>query len=273
MGAPMARHIAAAGHEVTAWNRTRSKAEGIEGVRVADTPAAAAGGADALLTMLTDGDAVADAVDGVLRPGLLWLQMSTVGIAATERLQALAADAGATYVDAPVLGTKAPAEQGKLTVLASGPADALERARPVFEAVAARVMELGEAGEGTKLKLVANNWVVSLMEGIAETIAFAEAIGVDPRNFLEAIDGGPLNAGYAQLKGKMIIDRDFSPSAPLSVMLKDTGLIREAAARAGTTIPLADLIERQFGRAVDAGHGDEDMAATWFATGDDGGVN
>ena len=97
------------------------------------------------------------------------------------------------------------------------------------------------------------------------TLTFAQAIGVDPAHFLEAIDGGPLNAGYVQLKGKMILDGDFSPSAPLSVMLKDVGLIREAAERAHTTVPLADLIERQFGRAVDAGHGDEDMAATWFA--------
>jgi 3-hydroxyisobutyrate dehydrogenase len=272
MGAPMARNLAAAGFDVHAWNRTREKAEGIEGVSVAASPAEAAEGAGFLITMVTDGDAVESVVPDAVREGVIWLQMSTVGLEATERLMKLAADRGVPYVDAPVLGTKEPAEKGALTVLASGPADALERARPVFDAVAARTLELGDAGQGTRLKLVANNWVVGLMETIAETFAFAEALDVDPRKFLEAIAGGPLDSGYAKVKGELIMKREFPPSAPLSIMHKDTELILEAAARAGIEIPLAELIDRQFEKAIEAGHGDEDMAATYYATARDAGV-
>jgi 3-hydroxyisobutyrate dehydrogenase len=272
MGAPMARHVAAAGFEVRAWNRTREKAEDIEGVEVADSPAAAAEGADVVITMVTDGDAVGQVASDVVREGILWLQMSTVGIDATDRLMEFARERGAVYVDAPVLGTKLPAEQGKLTVLASGPADAIDRARPIFDSFAAKVLELGEAGNGTRLKLVVNTWVVTVMEGVAETIAFAEALGLDPNLFLEAIDGGPLDSGYAKLKGKMIMDRDFAPSAPLSIMHKDTELILDAARTAGIEVALAEVVDRQFERAIEAGHGDEDMAATYYATARDGGV-
>jgi 3-hydroxyisobutyrate dehydrogenase len=272
MGAPMARHLAAAGFEVRAWNRTREKAEGIDGVQVADSPAAAVAGAHFLITMLTDGDAVESVVPDDLHEGLTWLQMSTVGIDATERLMQLAAGRGVPYVDAPVLGTREPAEKGALTVLASGPDDAIERARPVFDAFAARVLELGEAGGGTRLKLVANTWVVAVMEAVAETFAFSEALGVDPRRFLDAIEGGPLDLGYAKAKGQMILKREFPPSAPLSVMHKDTELILEAARKSGIELPLAELIASQFERAIAAGHGDEDMAATWYATAGDAGV-
>lgn len=128
MGAPMARRLLAGGHQVRAWNRSREKAEPLaaDGATVAGSPAEAAEGADVLLTMLADGGAVEQVVgDAAARPGTLWLQMSTVGIAATERLSGLAGDL--VFVDAPVLGTREPAERGQLTVLASGPDQARER--------------------------------------------------------------------------------------------------------------------------------------------------
>jgi 3-hydroxyisobutyrate dehydrogenase len=266
MGAPMARNIAAAGHEVVAWNRTREKAEGIDGVDMAGSPAKAVDGADAVVTMLADGDAVQSVAPDAITGDALWLQMSTVGIAATERLADLARDRGATFVDAPVLGTKQPAEKGELVVLAGGPDDALDRAQPVFDAVGSKTVRLGEAGNGTRMKLVLNSWLVTLVEGLAETIAFAERIGVDPSRFLEIIDGAPIGAPYAQLKGKAMIDRDFTPSFPLSLALKDARLVRQAAEKAGIDLPIAQVVERQFGRAVEAGHGDEDLAAAYHAT-------
>jgi 3-hydroxyisobutyrate dehydrogenase len=272
MGAPMARNIASAGHDVTAWNRTRDKAEAVEGVTVADSPAEAAESADFLVTMLSDGDAVESAARDALREGLTWLQMSTVGLEATERLMNIAEERGVTYVDAPVLGTKEPAESGALTVLASGDSDAVARARPIFDAVGAKVLELGDAGEGQRLKLVANTWVVALTEATAETFALAEALGVDPRRFLELIEGGPLDVGYAKAKGALILKREFPPSFPLRLALKDVRLVREAARQAGTDVPLADVIERQFERAAEAGHGDEDLAATYIAAARDADV-
>lgn len=274
MGAPMARNLAREGHEVRVWNRTREKAEavGCEAL-VADTAADAAHAAGAVVTMLSDGDAVAAVASDFVAEDVLWLQMSTVGIEATESLMALAADRGAVFVDAPVSGTREPAEQGALTVLASGPTTAIAAAKPVFDVVGTRTVELGDAGEGTRLKLVLNAWLVALVEGLAEAIALAEAIGVDPRTFLDAIDGAPIGTPYAQLKGKAMIDREFPPSFPLSLALKDARLVMAAAAQAGVELPVAEAVARQFARAEEAGHGGDDMAAVFLAGARDAGVS
>jgi 3-hydroxyisobutyrate dehydrogenase len=270
MGAPMAHNLVKAGFTVRVWNRTIEKARAIEGAQVCSTPAEAAHGADFLLTMLSDGKAVEATVsDGVLDGGAAWLQMSTVGLVATERLEKLAAESGTPFVDAPVVGTKQPAEKGELTILVSGPRDVRERARPVFEAVGSRMIELGEAGEGTRLKLVINSWLVILVEGLAETLAFAEAIGIDPEKFLETIDGGPTGPPYAQLKGKMMIARKFDPAFSLALARKDAGLVLEAAERHGFDAALVEVVARKMDEAIAAGHGDEDMAATFYASAPD----
>jgi 3-hydroxyisobutyrate dehydrogenase len=179
----------------------------------------------------------------------------------------LAASAGIAFVDAPVLGTKQPADAGELIVLASGPTDALERCAPIFEAVGSRTELLGEAGQGTRTKLVVNTWVLALTAGLAETITVAETLGVDPGRFLEIIDGGPTNAGYAQLKGGMMIERAFEPSFPLRLARKDADLVLEACEREGVGLPLIDALERTFARAEELGHGDKDMAAVYEAAG------
>src|SRR3954462_1911054 len=263
MGAPMARNLVEAGLDVRVWNRTSERARAVEGAWVSETPSEAAEGADFVLTMLSDGDAVEETVRDVEFGNAAWLQMSTVGIDATERLMELAGDA--PFVDAPVVGTKQPAEKGELTVLASGPRDARERAQPVFDAVAARVVELGEAGEGTRLKLVINSWLVILVEGLAETMAFSEGIGIDPERFIETIEGGPTGPAYAQLKGKMMIARKFDPAFSLALARKDAALVLEAAERHDFDAPLAHAVMRQMDTALEAGHGDDDMAATYVA--------
>jgi 3-hydroxyisobutyrate dehydrogenase len=257
MGAPMARNLASAGHDVRVWNRTREKAEET-GLEVLDTPTAE--GADVLITMLSDGDAVESVMDGVsLRDDQLWWQSSTIGVAATERLAARRA-----FVDGPVLGTRGPAEAGELTVLASGPGR--ERLGEVFEPVSARVVDMGdEIGAATRMKLVLNTWVVALTEGVAESIALAEGLGLDPAQFLEIIDGGPMGPAYAKLKGTMMIERRFEPSFPLALAAKDAGLVDDAARAAGLDLPLPRAIRDQMAKAVAAGHGDEDMAATIWA--------
>ena len=188
MGLPMARHIAATGLEVRAWNRTREKAESLaeHGIEIADTAADAASGADFVVTILSDADAVSSAMEGDegglagAAHGATWLQMSTIGIEGTERCATLAEEHDLVLVDAPVVGTKQPAEEGKLTVLASGPEDARDRCEPIFNAVGQKTVWLGEAGTGTRMKLVINSWLLSLVEGLAETIAFAEGIDIDP---------------------------------------------------------------------------------------------
>jgi 3-hydroxyisobutyrate dehydrogenase len=265
MGAPMARNLAAAGHEVRAWNRSRERAEPLaaDGVQVAGSPDEAAAGAEIVVTMLSDGDAVeAVAAELAFPDGAVWAQMSTVGIEATERLLARAADAGVPLVDAPVLGTKAPAEQGKLIVIASGDAGARERCAPVFDAVGARTVALGdEPGASTRMKLVLNAWLVSLVEGLAESIALAEGLGVDPAGFLEIIDGGPLGPAYAKMKGTMMIERSYEPSFSLALAAKDARLALDAAEASGLELPALSAIRAQLEKAVEQGHGDADMAA------------
>jgi 3-hydroxyisobutyrate dehydrogenase len=273
MGGPMARNVAEAGLDTRVWNRTREKAEAVEGAEVADTPAEAVEGVDIVVTMLADGSAVEKVMtEGgaleAMRDDAIWLQASTVGIEWTERLTGLAEDRGMTYVDAPVLGTKAPAEQGELTVLASGPDNALDACQPVFDAIGSKTVRLGEAGGGTRLKLVINNWLLSLLGNLGETIAFAESIGVPPESFLEAIDGGAVGAPYAQIKGPMMIEREFPTSFPLKLALKDLELVLEAAERHDAEMPVASAAARNFRRAVDDGHGDEDMAAVYHASAD-----
>lgn len=271
MGFPMARNIARAGLSVRAWNRSRDKAEPLagDGASVVDTPREAIDGADAIVTMLADSDAVADVLDDdaldAAGDGAVWLQMSTVGIEGTERLRAIAGDARIDYVDAPVLGTKQPAENAELVVLASGPDAIRDRVQPLFDAVGKKTLWVGEAGAGSRLKLVTNSWIVSVVEGAAETIAFAEGIGVDPHEFLEAVAGGPLDLPYLQLKGKAMIERRFEPSFRLALAAKDARLVDEAVDRAGLDLPMLSAIARRFAEGAEQ-HGDEDMAATFLTS-------
>ena len=271
MGAAMARNLLSAGMEVRAWNRTREKAEPLaeDGAKVTDTPAEAAEGADFLITMLSDAGTVEEAVGGnvlpVLAEGGVWLQMSTVGTEGSGRLERLAAERGVAYVDAPVLGTKQPAEQGALIVLASGPEEVRERSQPVFDAVGSKTLWLGPAGAGSRLKLVVNNWIVGLVGVLAETTALAEATGVDPARFLEVIEGGPLGLPYAQIKGKMMIEEEFPTSFSLRLARKDAALVLDAAEKEGLRLAVAEAVAARFDEALDAGHGEEDVAAVYHA--------
>lgn len=273
MGAPIARNLAGAGLSVRAWNRTRDRARPLaeHGVDVVDSPAEAARGADVVVTMLADGDAVeATAAEGGVLDAMdgdaVWAQMSTVGIEATERLSALAGERGIAFVDAPVLGTRQPAEQGALVVIAAGPEAAIERCRALFEAVGSKTVVLDRAGQATRLKLAVNTWLVGIVESLAETVALARALDLDPARFLEAIEGTAVDCGYAHAKGELMIEESFEPPAfPLRLADKDARLVLEAAAGAGLELPLAEAVRRQFARAVDAGHGDEDMAAVYRA--------
>jgi 3-hydroxyisobutyrate dehydrogenase len=273
MGQPMARHIAEAGMEVRAWNRTREKAEPLagKGIRIADTAADAAAGADIVLTILSDAEAVISTMEGAdgalagAERGAIWLQMTTIGIEGNERCAVLAEQAGLVLVDAPVVGTKKPAEEGKLTVLASGPEEAREPCEPIFKAIGQRTIWLGEAGNATRMKLVINSWLLSLVQGLAETISFAEGIGVDPSQFLEVISGGATDTPYAQMKGAMMVEGDFEPSFKLGLAAKDARLVMEAASRHDLELPMLEAINQRLDEAARE-HGDKDMAATYLAS-------
>jgi 3-hydroxyisobutyrate dehydrogenase len=284
MGFPIARNIARAGMPVRAWNRSRDKAEALakDDAYIADTPADAARGAGIVITMLADADAVTAAMDGpdgalkvmaganskggpMAPQHPLWIQLSTIGEDATRRCAQLANRAGVGFVDAPVLGTRQPAEEGKLVVLESGPQEARPRTQPVFDAIGQRTIRAGEAGAGTRLKLVTNSWVLAVVEAGAETIALAEGLGLDPALFFQAIEGGPLDLPYLRMKGKAMTERDFSPAFALKLAAKDAALVRKAAEDRAMDLPLVVAIARRLAEGA-AEHGDKDFSATYLTS-------
>ncbi|GAB2847877.1 NAD(P)-dependent oxidoreductase [Streptomyces deserti] len=275
MGAAMARNLVRAGHTVRAWNRTRAKAEPLaaDGAHIAGTPAEAVEGADAVLTMLYDGPAALDVMRRAapaLRPGTAWMQSTTAGIEAVGELAAFARDHGLVFYDAPVLGTRQPAEAGRLTVLAAGPAEDRDRVTPVFEAVGARTVWTGEDGaqaSATRLKLVTNSWVLAATAATGEVLALAQALGVDPDSFFDLVAGGPLDMGYLRAKARLVLDGQLSPAQfAVDTAAKDARLIVQAAEQHGIRLDVAAAGAARLERAAAQGHGDEDMAAAYFAS-------
>lgn len=265
IGGGMAANIARAGIPLRVWNRTLAKAEGLGGT-VCVSPGEAVAGATIVVTTLADGPATESTIrTAAPAPGAVWMQSATVGVEWSERLAATAADLGLLYIDAPVLGTKGPAQAGQLTVLASGPEAARDVLAPILDAVAAKVLWLGEAGAGSRLKLVCNSWVLTIVEGVAEALALAGALGLPPDAFLDAVAGSAVDAPYVQLKGKAMLSGDFDAQFPLWGAAKDAGLICEAATSAGLELALSEAVRSHFERAMAAGHGDLDMAATYLS--------
>ncbi|MFE9674038.1 NAD(P)-dependent oxidoreductase [Streptomyces sp. NPDC006259] len=278
MGAAMARNLARAGHTVRAWNRTRARAEPLaaDGVAVADSPAEAVRDADVVLTMVHDGPAALEAMRAAapgLRADAAWVQSTTVGVDSVEDLAAFAREQGLIFFDAPVLGTRQPAEAGQLTVLAAGPEAHRAAVRPVLDAVGARTVWTGEDGTGgsaTRLKLVANSWVLAVTAATGEVLALSKALEVDPHDFFELIAGGPLDMGYLRAKAALVLeDRLTPPQFGVVTAVKDARLIVEAGARRGVRLDVAAASADRLERAVTQGHADEDMAAAYFASFDE----
>jgi 3-hydroxyisobutyrate dehydrogenase len=276
MGAPMARNIAREGLTVRAWNRTTERARPLEqdGATVAAQPEHAVDGADVAVTMLADAGPtieIAEAILPALGPDAIWVQAGTIGIEATDRCSDLAQRHGTTFVDAPVLGTLKPAQDGALTVLASGPGDAIERCSPIFRAIGQRTVRLGAAGQGTRLKLAVNAWVLALTQGTAEAVALAKGLGLGLDQMIEALEGSPTDAPYFRMKAKLMDEGEYPASFTLRLAAKDAALMEEAAEQAGVDVPMIRAIARRLAEGVEAGHGEEDMAATYRLSAPDGG--
>ncbi len=273
MGGAVARRLLAAGFAVRVWNRTRERAASLadQGAALADSPADAADQADFVLTMLTDGGAVERVMFGprgaasAVADDAVWLQASTVGTRSAQVLGRGAAVQELVYVDCPVLGSREAAERGELVMLASGPDEVRERCAAVFEPLAKRVLWVGPAGAGSKLKLVANAWLIGLVGALAEAVALAQCTGADPALFLEAIKGGSAGAPLAETKGRAMMAAEFPPSFPLSLAHKDIRLVQQAADDCDLLLPLAGTMAQQFGRATQLGHGGDDLAAVYYA--------
>ena len=238
MGAGMVGSLRRAGIPVRMWNRDPAKARTLTGTgaELAASPAEAAAGADVVLTMVFDADAAVDVVRSAApAPGTVWLQCTTVGVDGVQRTIATAADLGLVLLDCPVLGTRKPAEDGALVLLASGDDGARARLAPVFDALGSRTLWLGEAGAGSRLKMACNAWLLMVTAGVAQSIALARGLGLDPQHFLDAIAGGAMDTPYAHVKGAAMISGEFPVSFGLTGATKDARLIREALQAAGVT--------------------------------------
>jgi 3-hydroxyisobutyrate dehydrogenase len=264
MGSAMARNLAAAGLTTRVWDRAASATGPLADAGVV---VAASG---VVITMLPTADAVESVIfDGqvaeAFADGCVWAQMGTIGVEGTLRIRdRLAAQRpGVMFVDAPVSGSKGPAEQGQLLILASGPAAAADAVRPVFDVIGRKTVWLGEAGRGSQVKLVVNAYLSILIEGVAETMELADRLGIGHQQLAEVIEGGPLDAPLADAKFHKMDRGDFAAEFPLEWALKDVDLVIDAAG--GQALPLLAALSGQWHAAVAAGYGREDISAARLA--------
>ena len=275
MGAPIARDLLRAGFRVRVWNRTPGKAASLvaEGAQLASSPAEAAAAADVVITMLTDGSAVKSVMSGpagalpAIGPDAIWVQMSTVGVEWSDRLAELAGRHDVTFVDAPVSGSSTPAAAGQLLILAAAPAATRARVESVFDVLGRRTVWLERVGDGSRLKLAINNWMVVMVEGMAETIALTTALGLDADLLLDTVADGPMASDYAMAKGVAMVDRNFVPGFPLRLAAKDAELARRAAQLHDLQLPLIDALLPRWHEVIADGHGDDDIASAITAVG------
>ncbi|MCU1457525.1 MAG: hypothetical protein JWL73_1617 [Actinomycetia bacterium] len=266
MGHAMATNALRAGIPTTVWNReveaTRDLAK--LGADVAETPADAATRAALVVTMVTDADAVISIARDqgmldALAPGAIWAQMSTIGVVGTERVISLVDQErpDIILVDAPVSGSKEPAEQGQLTIFASGPDTARAPLTPLFDALGQRTIWVGPVGTGTRVKIVNNTWLAFGAEAVDASVALGHRLGLEPQAVEDALGGGPLVSPWQAAKLRRIIDGDFSPQFALSLALKDVRLALDAA-DADRFSALASLAD-EWERVVQLGWGDQDL--------------
>ncbi len=265
MGHGMATSALRAGIPTIVWNRNHRATEDLAelGAEVAATAADAARQATIVVTMVTDADAVVsiardEGMIAALDPGSIWVQMSTIGVAGIEQVKALvdAERPDVILIDAPVSGSKDPAEKGQLTIFASGPRSARARVAPLFDALGQRVIWVGNVGSGTRLKLVNNTWLAFAAESVAASIALARHLGVDTRVVVDALHGSSLVSPWQSAKLSRIADNEFSAQFALSLALKDVRLALQAADDQFETLAcLAD----EWQHAVDQGLGDQDL--------------
>jgi 3-hydroxyisobutyrate dehydrogenase-like beta-hydroxyacid dehydrogenase len=272
MGAPMAQRLIAAGHQVTVWNRTRERAEALEGAKAASTPAEAATGAEAVLTSLFD-DAANEEVllgsDGVgqggliqaLKPGTLHISLSTISVQLSERLTTEHAIRNLAFVAAPVFGRPNIAEEGRLWIVAAGADNAIAQARPLFSPLARGVSVVGrEPRQAHAVKLGGNFLISAMNNSLAESFVYAEAQGIPPEAFLDTVNSALFQSPFYAAYGQVMLHPPKKPGATLDLGAKDLRLLREAAASRHTSLSLADNLAEIFAEAQQSGLGNEDWA-------------
>lgn len=269
MGAPMARNIMDAGYELHVYNRTPEKAKPFveDDVPVHDSPAEVAIHSDVMFIMVTEPEALNEVLtreNGVLQ-GLqeetVVTNMSTVSHEATMDAAESVESAGGRFLDAPVSGTKKPAENGTLVILTGGDESLVEEVTPVLQTMGKEIIYCGETGQATNMKLMINLLLGSMMEGLSEALVFGKKLGLSPEKMLQTIEAGGLHAPFFSAKTNAIRSGNFSKNFPVNLMLKDLNLVMDSGGNNGITLPQTTVTREMFNAANIAGSGDEDMAA------------
>jgi 3-hydroxyisobutyrate dehydrogenase len=274
MGSAMAHRLLSEGFGVVVWDREPGHVAALaqRGAVTASEPGNVVREADVVITMLPTADVVLSVMEPLLPEwpsATIWLQMSSVGATESDQLARVAADHGVILIDAPVSGSTRPAEEGKLTVLASGPDSARRRVEPVLAALASRIQWVGEAGMGSRLKLAANHWMITMVAALAETMHLCNMMGLDQEQFIALLDGGPLGSSYALDKLSEMTRHEYPAGFPVRLAIKDLELVREVGQAAHSEMPLlAATLQRMTASA--ASHGDDDLAAVYELTEDTG---
>lgn len=268
MGHAFAANLLKKGFTVSGWNRTRARGEDLvaAGLQLSDSPAEAVRDADVVIAMLADGDTTQQTlhqVEQALKQGATVAQMGTIGVEKTDALIGWFAQQrpDVLFIDAPVSGTKAPAENAQILVMASGDQTRAQTAETVFAAIGKGTQWLGEAGKASRMKLVVNSWLIGLMQSLAESTRLAESFGFTTDDLWKVLEGGPLAAPYAKVKLAMIASEDFTPQMHLVWALKDAKLALEAKGEA--QLPALENIADLWQQAVDAGYGEQDLASIY----------
>jgi 3-hydroxyisobutyrate dehydrogenase len=270
MGTAMAHRLLHQRVEVIAWDRQPEHVEPLaeRGAEVASTASEVVSSAQAVITMLPTAEVVLEVVEPLLEEWpeeTIWLQMSSVGASEADRLLEVATAHGVTVFDAPVSGSTHPAEEGQLTILASGPDSARQRAEPVFEALGSRVQWVGQGGMGSRLKLAANHWMIAMVVALAESMHLCELMGLEEQQFVTLLDGGPLGSSYGVEKLGEMQRHEYPAGFPVRLALKDLKLVREVAHSSGVELPVLDAILERIGD-VENKHANDDLAAVYELT-------
>jgi 3-hydroxyisobutyrate dehydrogenase-like beta-hydroxyacid dehydrogenase len=266
MGSRMAANLRAAGHHTVVWNRTRSRADAL-GDPIADTPAAAAAEADAVISMVVDGPQVEELLFGTdgaasgARPGTLFADMSTISPATARSVAERLTEQGFAFLDAPVTGSSPAAEAGTLTIMAGGSADDFERARPLFEVMGQLVLHVGENGQAQMLKLVNNAVAAANAVALAQALVVAKATGVDLDSLVQVMAAGSGGSKMLDLKAGPMREHDYATLFKTAHMLKDVRHCLEEGQSANVPFPAAAFAREVLSGAVGRGHGDDDFAS------------
>lgn len=270
MGAPMARHLAAAGHEVTVYNRTTLKAEqwvAAHGGSLAHTPAQAAAGCEFVFSCVGADDDLREVTIGpegafrAMQPGSMFVDHTTVSAQVSRELAAEAKARGLGFLDAPVSGGQAGAENGKLTIMAGGEAEVFARAEPVMQAYAQRIGLMGPVGSGQLTKMVNQICITGILQALSEALNFALEAGLDARAAMDVISKGAAQSWQMENRSATMIDGEFDFGFAVDWMRKDLGLVLDEARRLGVTLPLTALVDQFYADVQKMGGGRQDTSS------------